>query len=192
LGFISMPAQAAKNGVEAGNAVKAEPILSRLTEVAQEAHTDVRESILSLRTGMAEEWTFMHALQKYLHHYQTSFGVDIELQLPEHLSEDALDTLHPDVGVQVMRVIQEALTNASKHGGAQRVNVQFVKEDGRFNIRIADNGCGFDPARLNPEAGKHFGLMIMRERMTQVGGSIIIESQPGSGTTIVLDVPSGI
>jgi PAS domain S-box-containing protein len=189
LGFISMQTQTARKWVEAGEVEKAEPILRRLTEVAQEAHADVRESILSLRTGMAEEWTFLHALRKYLDHYQNSFGVEIELQLPEHLGEDAL---HPDVGVQVMRVIQEALANASKHGGAQRVKVQLVQEAGRVNIRIADDGSGFDPGKVNPGAGKHFGLMIMRERMTQVGGSVLIESQPGSGTTIVLDVPSGI
>jgi len=189
LAFISMQAQSAQKWAVAGNIGKAEPILNRLAEVAQEAHADVRESILSLRTGMAAEWTFLHALRKYLDHYMASFGIDIELQLPEQLSEDAFN---PDVGVQVMRVIQEALTNASKHGGAQRVKVQFMQEDGHINISIADDGSGFNPASLNPEAGKHFGLMFMRERMAQIGGSVIIESQPGSGTTVVLDVPSGI
>ena len=51
---------------------------------------------------------------------------------------------------------------------------------------------GFDPADLNLETGKHFGLMFMRERMAQIGGSVTIESQPGSGTTVLLEVPFGI
>ena len=188
LGYISMQAQAAHQWAVAGNTVKAEPILRRLVEVAQEAHADVRESILSLRTGTASEWTFFHALRKYLNHYHTSFGIDTELLLPETMDHDVLNH---DVGVQVMRVIQEALTNASKHGGAHRVKVMFEQRDGRFNISISDDGSGFNPADLNPEAGKHFGLMFMRERMEQVGGSVIINSQPGSGTTVVLDVPIG-
>jgi len=91
----------------------------------------------------------------------------------------------------VMRVIQEALTNASKHGGAHSVKVVFVQGDGHVNISISDDGSGFNQANFILEAGKHFGLMFMRERMAQIGGSVIIESQPGSGTTVVLDVPFG-
>lgn len=188
LGYISMQAQTAQKWAVAGNTDKTVPILNRLAEIAQEAHVDVRESILSLRTGIAPEWTFHHALRKYLDHYQTSFGIDTELLLPEELGEDVLNS---DVGIHVMRVIQEALTNASKHGGAHSVKVVFVQGDGHVNISISDDGSGFNQANLILEAGKHFGLMFMRERMAQIGGSVIIESQPGSGTTVVLDVPFG-
>ena len=189
LGFISMQAQTAQKWVMMGDSEKSGPILSRLAEVAQEAHVDVRESISSLRTGMAPEWTFLHALQKYLDHYQTSFGIDTELHLPEKL--DKVD-LHPEVGVQVMRVIQEAMTNANRHGNAHRVKVEFAHGVDRVKINISDDGSGFDPADLNLETGKHFGLMFMRERMAQIGGSVTIESQPGSGTTVLLEVPFGI
>lgn len=188
LGYISMQAQTAQNWAVAGNTGKTVPILSRLSEVAQEAHADVRESIFSLRAGMESEWSFLHALRKYLDHYHSSFDIDTELLLPEELSEDILN---PDVGIQVMRVIQEALTNARKHGGAHKVKVVFVEEDGYVIISISDDGIGFNQADLILEVGKHFGLTFMRERMTQIGGSVIIESQPGSGTTVVLDVPIG-
>ncbi|MDW7657905.1 MAG: histidine kinase N-terminal 7TM domain-containing protein [Bacillota bacterium] len=188
LGYISMQAQAAQKWVMAGNNEKTAPILSRLAEVAQEAHADVRESILSLRIGMAPQWSFLQALRKYLDHYQTSFNIDTELELPEQMSEDILN---PDVGVQVMRVIQEAMTNASRHGGAHNVKVVFAQENDHVNISITDNGSGFNPAKLNQEAGNHFGLMFMRERMAQIGGSVIIKSQLGSGTTVILNVPFG-
>ncbi len=188
LGYISMQAQAAQKWAAAGNTGKTVPILSRLAEVAQEAHADVRDSILSLRTGMAPEWSFPHALRKYLAHYHASFGIGTELLLPEELGEDFLN---PDVGIQVLRVIQEALSNASKHGGAHNVKVVFVQGNGHVNINISDDGSGFDQANLVLETGKHFGLMFMRERMAQIGGTVNIESQPGSGTTVVLDVPFG-
>jgi signal transduction histidine kinase len=189
LGYISMQAQTAQKLAESGNAGKTASILNRLTEVAREAHADVRESILSLRTDLTSELNFIQALQKYLNHFQTSFGIDTELLLPDQLNEDALS---PEVRIQVMRVIQEALNNASRHGGAQSVKVAIVQEDGSLNIIISDDGSGFNPAELQQETGKHFGLVFMRERMAQIGGSINIKSQPGSGTTVQLELPSGI
>jgi PAS domain S-box-containing protein len=188
LGYVNMQAQAAQKWAAAGNTVKTVPILERLAEVAQDAHADVRESILGLRTGMASDWNFIRVLRQYLDHFQSSFGVATVLRLPEELRGDILNSV---VGVQVMRVIQEALTNARKHGGAHGVKVVFEQGDGHIVISVADDGRGFSPADLNPEAGRHFGLMFMRERMAQIGGSVVIESQPGAGATIKLDVPVG-
>jgi signal transduction histidine kinase len=189
LGYVSMQAQTAHKWAAAGNVVKTLPILSRLAEVAQDAHADVRESILSLRTGMGSDWTFVPALRQYLDHFQSSFGIGTVLLLPEELTEDAFD---PVVGVQVMRVIQEALTNARKHGGAHNVKILFEQGESHVIISISDDGSGFNPADLSPEAGKHFGLTFMRERMLQIGGSVFIESHPGSGTTVTLYVPFGM
>ena len=126
------------------------------------------------------------ALQKYFDHYHTSYGIDTELLSP---GEPAMDDINPEAGVQVLRVIQEAMTNASKHGGAHRVKVAIVLETDHVHIRITDDGIGFNPNQFIPDTGKHFGLMFMSERMAQIGGSVIIESQPGSGTTVLLDVP---
>jgi PAS domain S-box-containing protein len=186
LSYISMQAQTAHKWAANGNTEKTVPILSRLAEVAQEAHTDVRESILSLRTGMTHEWSFFNTLRKYIDHFQTSFEIDTQLLFHEKLSDDVLNS---DVGIQVMRVIQEAMTNSSNHGGAHNVKIEFVEGNGHINIRISDDGCGFDQSDLKLEVGKHFGLMFMRERMAQIGGSVLIESEPGSGTTVVLNVP---
>jgi len=109
LGYVSMQAQAASKWVLTGNTEKTLPILNQLTAVAQEAHADVRESILNLKTEMFPEWTFPQALRKCLTHYQTSYGINVELLLPE--TPDTVD-LNPEVGVHVIRVIQEAMTNA--------------------------------------------------------------------------------
>ena len=186
LGHISLQAQAARQWTAAGNPGKAAEILDRVADVAQEAHADVRETILSLRTGSTDEWTFLHALRKYLDLYRSSYGIETALHLPDGLAEDVL---RPEAGVQVMRVIQEALNNARRHGGAHRVDVAFERGDGRVGIRIADDGAGFDPDRPTPQADAHFGLAIMRERMERIGGALRIESRPGSGTAVVLDVP---
>ncbi len=188
LGYISMQAQTVQKWVVTGSTEKALPMLNRLVEVAQEAHADVRESILTLSAGMTPEWTFFHALQRYLDHYRSSFGIGIELILSSDIVEDSLS---PDAGIQVMRVIQEALTNARKHGDAHNVKVAFEQKEGHVVISIHDDGSGFDPADLDPDTGNHFGLLFMRERMAQIGGTVAIKSRPGSGTTVELDVPAG-
>ena len=188
LSYVSMQAQTAQKWAAAGNAEKAGSIMGRLAEVAQDAHADVRESILSLRAGAAPDWTFFQALRRYLSQFQASFGMNTSLALPEGLRDGALN---PATGVQVMRVIQEALTNARKHSGAHSVKVAFEQEEDHIRIAVTDDGCGFDLAGQNADAGKHFGLMSMRERMAQVGGSISIDSRPGSGTTVKLELPLG-
>jgi PAS domain S-box-containing protein len=185
LGFISIQTQAAHQWVVAGKTEKATPLLRRLAEVAQDAHADVRESIISLRNGMIPDWTFSQALQKYLDHYQSSYNIEIELLLYQPI----MDEINPEVGVQVLRVIQEALTNAGKHGGAHRVKISILQETDHVQIKITDDGIGFNPDHFEPDADKHFGLMFMRERMAQIGGSVSVDSQPGSGTTVSLDVP---
>ncbi len=89
---------------------------------------------------------------------------------------------------ELLRVAQEAVTNAVKHGAAKRIGVELAFPPGEARLRVADDGCGFDP---NEERGKpgHFGLIGMRERVTKLGGSLRITSEPGRGTTLEAIVP---
>jgi len=186
LSYVSLQAQTARKWAAEGNLDKAGSVIGRLAGVAQDAHVDVRESILSLRTGTAANWSFLQALSQYLGHFQSSFCISTNLVRPEGLLDDHLSSA---TGVQVMRVIQEALTNARKHSGASDVTIEFVRREDSIRIAVTDNGCGFDPDDLPADGGKHFGLLSMQERMTQIGGALGIVSRPGAGTTIWLDVP---
>jgi PAS domain S-box-containing protein len=186
LGYVSMQAQAVRKWVHDGEAAVAEAELTRLADVAQEAHAVIRESILSLKTGSAPEWSFLAALKQYFDAFRDHYGIHTELTIPPGLGEQAFE---PGVGVQLLRVIQEALTNARKHGRAHRVQVTFERRDSQARIVVADDGCGFDPDRLSASAGDHWGLAFMRERMARIGGSLTIHSQPGAGTQAVLLVP---
>jgi signal transduction histidine kinase len=186
LGYVSMQAQTIRKWVQDGNTEKADSLLNRLAEVARDAHADVRESILSLKAGSPQEWSFVPTLRGYLNDFQAHYGIHTELVLEDGLKED---NFKPDAEVQLLRVIQEALTNARKHSGAQTVRVTIKQGDHRGYITVADDGSGFDPAQLNREAGTHFGLSFMRERMMQVGGRVDIDSQPGTGTVVKLEAP---
>jgi signal transduction histidine kinase len=161
-------------------------VLNRLAEVAKDAHADVRESIHDLRAGSGKPWSFIPTLKAYIDRFQSNYGIRIELSISEKVSEAALD---PVAGAHLLRVIQEALTNARKHSGADVLKVAMQPDTTSVRITISDNGQGFDPSRLDHSDGSHFGLVFMRERMAQIGGSLTIESKPDGGTVLKLAAP---
>jgi signal transduction histidine kinase len=88
--------------------------------------------------------------------------------------------------VQLVRILQEALTNIRLHADANHVWAKFHPENGGLSVSIVDNGIGF----IETELKKHFGLKSMRERTESVNGKISIASQPGKGTKISLWLPT--
>jgi signal transduction histidine kinase len=90
-----------------------------------------------------------------------------------------------EVEMAIYRIVQESLTNISKHSRADRVDVQFQVRDSQLEIKISDNGRGFDPA-LNTTG---FGLQGMQERATAIDSLLKIDSSPGQGCKIKLLLP---
>ena len=101
--------------------------------------------------------------------------------------------LHPSVEVTILRATQEALSNAQKHAGATKVNVTISYMDDEVVLDVQDDGVGFDPDRggkqLSDGSAGGFGLVAMRQRVEQLGGTLLIESAPGQGTTLVANLP---
>ena len=107
---------------------------------------------------------------------------------PAHVTfwaDPALGDLPPDVQVVIYRVAQESLVNAARHSGATRIEVSVECRPGTVSLLVSDNGSGFAFA----EEGKGLGLSGMRERALLVGGKLEIDSRPGKGTTVRLEVP---
>ena len=188
LGYLSLQAQTARKHLREGGVEKADLLLSRLTDVAQHAHADVRESILALKAASSADWSFLPTLDRYLRDVRTQYGLQTELAVADGVAEE---TFAPHAGVQVLRVIQEALTNARKHGRACKVCVAIERRGDQACIVVTDDGCGFDAALIEPDGRKHYGLTFMRERMAQIDGSVEIDSRPGAGTCVRLAVPVG-
>jgi two-component system nitrate/nitrite sensor histidine kinase NarX len=93
------------------------------------------------------------------------------------------------VELQLLRILQEALANVRKHSGASKVHVSVQQENGFLLASVADDGTGFDPANRPREAFPRFGLAIMRERAESIGGSLDLETSPGRGTRVKIQVP---
>ncbi len=92
------------------------------------------------------------------------------------------------VGINIYRIVQEALHNVFKHADAGNVAVLLERVDGAMKLMIEDDGCGFAVARAG-ENGTGMGLLSMRERASLIAGDVEIESSPGNGTTLYVRVP---
>ncbi len=109
--------------------------------------------------------------------------VDVDLAFEAGQQKDRLD---PELETGIYRIVQEALTNAVKHGDAQRAAVELVEHEHTLRVSVRDDGTGFEPTA----ATNGFGLAGMRERVELLGGELTIESAPGSGTTIAVLLPA--
>jgi len=156
--------------------------LSLLAETADEAYRDVREAILGLRETIREDDGLEGSLREYLRKYSRQTGIAASLT-----SEgDTRRALSPRSEVQLLRVVQEALTNTRKHAGATRVVVRIECLPGVTTLTIEDDGVGFDATKLSSTMEGGFGLASMRERVEQIGGRLDVHTAPDHGTTIVV------
>jgi len=184
LGYLNVQAQAIREQVLRGQDTQVEAALAHLAVVAQEAHADVRAYIHNARPVTVGGGGFVAALQEQLQRFGHFYGLVTELVGAEALDGGALE---PAAEVQLLRIVQEALSNVRKHAAAQRVRVVLSAQDSTVQVEIEDDGSGFDPQAELPNGS--FGLQIMDERAREVGGSWEVISAPGQGTRILVRVP---
>ena len=154
--------------------------IGALADLADEAYKDVREAILGLRESVTSADGLEGALGEYLRKYGRQTGIKATL----HCDGTARRALSPRSEVQLLRVVQEALTNVRKHAGEHHVTVSLKAEDDVVTLAVQDDGAGFDPARLEEALDHGFGLASMRERVEQIGGTLAVETAPGRGTRV--------
>lgn len=184
LGYLRMESQALQKLIKDGNFQKASDQLNKMAKEIQHAHADLRDGIMSLRTEKALSNTFINSLDQYLRGFSENVGIHTDLTISSDISESDFP---PGVAVQLIRVIQEVLTNVYKHAQAKNVKITFSSLDEQAIISLKDDGTGFDQSLKN-ESG-HFGIVFMQERMSQIGGSIEIRSEFGKGTEVILTIP---
>ena len=160
--------------------------LSALADTADEAYSDVREAILGLRETVREDDGLEGSLREYLRKYSRQTGILATLTC----EGDTRRALSPRSEVQLLRVVQEALTNTRKHAKASRVTVRIDCTNGGTTLAIEDDGVGFDLTTVVSSMEGGFGLASMRERVEQVGGRLDVHTAPNAGTTIVVRLES--
>ena len=188
LGYVGFQVDAVAKLVSDGKVGAATEQLDRLAGIAREAHADIREFILDLHAAPAPEKPFFAALRNYLDGFTRNYDIQTILHVDERLT---VEPFPPDSRTQIIRILQEALSNARKHGHARCVQVTFTLEDSRVRMTIQDDGAGFDPALAQAGSEGHFGLHFMRERAEALGGYLEVISKPDQGTQVVAWAPVG-
>jgi signal transduction histidine kinase len=156
--------------------------LDRTRAYVRDGLAEARRSIWNLRAITAQ-----HSLPTRLTHL-------VESSSTEHL-KNAINiggTYRPlaaDVEDEVLRIVQEAMTNTTRHAQATQISVDLRYHSTRLTLTITDDGRGFDTTDNSLSAKGHFGLQGMRERAVQINAQLTVESEPGKGTIITLDAP---
>ncbi len=184
LGYLGLKADEIELLLTSGQKEQAIQRLKEVRKVVTNASDDVRHLILALRTSASHDVEIRSLLLEYVESLQRQTNIEISLDVQ---SEKA--TRFPlRVTLQLVRVIQEALYNVRKHAHASRVKVSFDIVGDEAVIGVTDNGIGFEVAHVYSH-GQHFGIQVMKERITELGGNLEINSRPGKGTQVLAKIP---
>ncbi len=158
---------------------KAQSHLLTAQALAQDGLAEARRSVWTLYLETAEYEDPSQTIAKFIE--QTTSGQSIPIQL---VVEGRPYRLHPDLGLNLLRIAQEAIANALRHAHAQTIQISLHYSPQTLQLMIRDDGCGFEPQR--PTRG--FGLLGMQQRAARIGAAWHLVSQLGQGTTITVSV----
>lgn len=181
LAFMKIQVQLLRQATQRGDPAAVQRITGELDTGVRESYADVRELLLHFRTRTSEE-DIAAALRTTLQKFEHQTGLATHLEIAGHGIP-----LPADVQVQVLHILQEALSNARKHAGAHRVALH-VRSAPHWRFEVRDDGTGFDPAHPGRDS-THVGLRIMQERARRIGAVVRVRSAPGEGCTVTLDLP---
>ncbi len=186
LGYINTQTMATKKLVASEQLKEAQSQLNSMEEATRQVYADVREAIMGLGSSGSNHGDFDANLKQYLLDYSDLTGVTVDIELD---NGDGAPKLPASTELQLMRIIQEALSNVRKHAQATKASVVFEPPDETLTVRIEDNGRGFAPDRLVRTGWPHFGIRSMSERANAIGGSLKVASAPDEGTKVIVRLP---
>jgi two-component system, NarL family, sensor histidine kinase UhpB len=164
------------------------PEVAELKRLVNQAMDELLNLARQLRPSALDDHGLVPAVETQLKRFGARTGIEVRLD-----TRGEPDTLPEVVQTAIYRVAQEALTNVTRHSGATVVELDLEEHDGGAELRVRDDGDGFDPTVIarttseGPSGG--LGLVGMAERARLVGGELDVRSAPGGGTTITLRVP---
>ena len=183
LAAAHLQANTARLFLAQGEVVETGRFLEQMADMTMAAEIDVREYLLGAKTAFSPDHRFFEALRRYVLQFSQQYGLPVELRIPPHLEGHGLS---PAAEVQLMRIIQEALSNIRKHARAKGAQVVFTASGQQVQIAILDDGQGFDPASVATQRAEGFGLQSMRERAEALDGCLEVISHPGQGTQVLI------
>lgn len=165
----------APQGAVAQRIADTEALIAEAYRSVKSIATDLRPAVLNLGLTAAAEWLAERLLKPIGIIYVIDFA-------------SSADLLNEEKGIGLFRIIQESLANIVRHAGASKVTLEFSQDEHTARLCIRDNGSGFDPASVDRQ--EHFGLLGIMERAEALGGTLQIDSRPGTGTALTVEISS--
>lgn len=164
-----------------GEAPKLEKLVGRTTEMVDATLEEVRRAVNRLGPAVLDDVGLGPAVQRACEDLAEASDLVVQCQVKDLPAE-----LAPAVESTCYRIVQESLTNISRHAAASRVDVALTTTETEIHVSVRDDGGGFDPDQVGPRSR---GLVGMRERVELLGGGLVLDSAPGKGTRVEARVP---
>lgn len=184
LAYVNTKAQAVKEFLRTDRPEEATKHLDQLAAAAREVYGDVRESIIGLRNAAVPGRSLGDAIHDYVRSWEAQHGITCRVRIDRGLR------LSDNAELQLQRIVQESLANVRKHAQAKHVDVTLQQADGKIVTTVQDDGLGFSPELLGRAEFPRFGLATMRERAESIGGTVRLDSSPGEGTRVTVEIPA--
>lgn len=159
--------------------------LQEMRQVVSQTLEEVHHMARELRPSVLDDMGLVPALERYIRDYAQKYGVEVDF----HTTGFNEQRVSAQAEVALYRIIQEALTNVAKYAQARSISVLFDWREHWVTAIVEDDGVGFDPENVTSGPSHGLGLFGMQERASLLGGSLIIESQLGAGTTVFIKIP---
>jgi signal transduction histidine kinase len=162
-------------------------LAQKADELAEQLDADVDFLAWELRPAALDDVGLADTLRRFVQEWSAHYGITVDF----HTSGLDERRLAPVIETNLYRIAQEAMNNVYKHARASRVDLILERRGVQVVLILEDDGVGFDPATVAETTdGKELGLSGMRERVTLIGGTLDVETNPGKGTTVFVKVPA--
>jgi len=164
--------------------------IGELKQIVKSSLQEIRRIIFDLRPMSLDDLGLVPTLQRYVATFIEETGIDVDLEVYD-LDKNAVDKV---IEVAVFRIAQEALNNIKKHSKASKANIKIYIKDGFLNGSISDNGIGFDKQKVEEQKRANiceggFGIYGMKQRAELLKGKLVVRSEEGKGTTVLVQIP---
>ncbi len=184
LSYLNMKTKTVSDLLSSKDTVQAVTELGEIRQVVQDTYEDIRESIDQLSTEIRSR-PILQAIGSYVQEFGNNNGIRVQFGISRPLTR-----LSPVAELQLLRIVQEALTNVRRHAMASEVVVKLENTSATVEMSVKDNGRGFNLLDLDKSPPGYHGLSIIKERAEGLGGSVNIVTAPGKGTEIQVSLPA--
>jgi two-component system nitrate/nitrite sensor histidine kinase NarX len=184
LGFLKLQTAQIRNYLDHGDIDAARNRIDRCYKTLSETYEDARQSIDGLRVKTSAEGG-MDWLEDVANNFMDVSGIKVDVN-----NNELVKNIQPEIHAQLIRIVQEALSNIRKHANAHKVWLSCVESSECIYLEIKDDGVGFDPEDVSTPS--QYGLRGMRERAELIGAELQIESRPSGGTMLRVCVPLSV